>query len=120
MENTEKHIWIRFMAPVIPQTAHAMLTCIDNAVKDRCSHLHLLISSGGGSVFHGIALYNYLKGINAEVITHNFGSVDSIATVVFCAGKKRLCVPHSSFLIHPITTKKRLRESFQFSPQLFH
>lgn len=105
MENIEKHIWIRFMAPVLPQTAHAMFTCIDNAVKDKCSHLHLLISSNGGSVFHGIALYNYLKGINAEVITHNFGSVDSIATVVFCAGKQRLCVPHSSFLIHPITTQ---------------
>ncbi len=93
------------MAPVLPQTTHALFTCIDNAVKDRCSHIHLLLSSGGGSVFHGIAVYNYLKGINAEVITYNFGSVDSIATVVFCAGKERLCVPHSSFLIHPITTQ---------------
>jgi ATP-dependent Clp protease protease subunit len=33
---------------------------------------------------------------------HNTGSVDSIATVIFLAGKERHAVPHSTFLFHGI------------------
>jgi ATP-dependent Clp protease protease subunit len=46
--------------------------------------------------------YNFLKGIPAEVETHNFGSAISIALVLFCAGKKRLSVPHATFLLHGV------------------
>jgi ATP-dependent Clp protease protease subunit len=35
-------------------------------------------------------------------VTHNFGSVDSVAIVLFCAGSKRFCVPHARFLLHGI------------------
>ena len=62
----------------------------------------LLISSPGGNVFAGLSGYNFLKGIPAEVVTHNFGSADSIATVIFCAGSTRFCVPHARFLLHGI------------------
>jgi ATP-dependent protease ClpP protease subunit len=62
----------------------------------------LLISSPGGSVAAGLSLYNFLKGIPAEIETHNFGSVDSVAIVVFCAGQKRYCVPNARFLLHGI------------------
>lgn len=99
----EKNFWIRFMAPIFQNTVLALLNCIDGATKDKCTHLHLLISSGGGSVFHGVSVYNYLKGINMNVTTYNFGSADSIATILFCAGNKRICVPHSRFLIHPVS-----------------
>ncbi len=40
--------------------------------------MHLLLSSPGGSVFHGLSVYNFLKGAPFEVYTYNFGSVDII------------------------------------------
>lgn len=43
-----------------------------------------------------------MKGIPAEVVTHNFGSADSIATILYCAGTKRYCVPNARFLLHGI------------------
>jgi len=61
-----------------------------------------MISSPGGSVFHGLSLYNFLKGAPVELFTYNFGSVDSIGVVIFCAGDRRFCVPHARFLIHGV------------------
>lgn len=93
---------IRFLAPVNNQTADQLFKAIDLKINQGCKKLHLLISSPGGSVFHGLSLYNYLKGIPVEVLTYNFGSVDSIGVVIYCAGKKRFSVPHSRFLIHGV------------------
>ncbi len=93
---------IRFLAPVNNQTADQLFKAIDLKVSQGCKKLHLLISSPGGSVFHGLSLYNYIKGIPVEVYTYNFGSVDSIGVVIYCAGKKRFSVPHSRFLIHGV------------------
>src|SRR5690349_6178558 len=35
---------------------------------------------------------------------HNTGSVDSIATVIFCAGSRRYACAHSRFLFHGVAT----------------
>ncbi|WP_288521822.1 ATP-dependent Clp protease proteolytic subunit [uncultured Brachyspira sp.] len=96
-------VYIRFMAPIMPNTIKSLSQCLDQAILHRSEHIHLLISSGGGSVFHGISMYNYLKGLNINITTYNFGSADSIATVLFCAGKHRICVPNARFLIHPVS-----------------
>jgi ATP-dependent Clp endopeptidase proteolytic subunit ClpP len=93
---------IRFLAPVNNQTADQLFKAIDLKISQGCTKLHVLISSPGGSVFHGLSLYNYLRGIPIEVYTYNFGSVDSIGVVIYCAGKKRFSVPHSRFLIHGV------------------
>jgi ATP-dependent protease ClpP protease subunit len=64
--------------------------------------LYFLFSSGGGAVDSGVTLYNYLKGLPQEVIMHNVGSIDSIANVIFLAGKIRYATPASAFLLHGI------------------
>jgi ATP-dependent Clp endopeptidase proteolytic subunit ClpP len=97
-----KEAYIRFMAPVLPQTSDQLFRIIDAKIKDKCKKLHIMISSPGGSVFHGISIYNFLRGAPIEVETYNFGSVDSIGVVVFCAGKHRSSVPHARFLIHGV------------------
>lgn len=94
--------YIRFMAPVLPQTTDQLLKIVDQKIAQRCKRLHLLISSPGGSVFHGLSVYNFLRGAPIEVLTYNFGSVDSIGVVIFCAGKHRYSVPHARFLIHGV------------------
>lgn len=97
-----KEAFIRFMAPVIPNTTNNLLQIIDKKIHEKYERIHLMISSPGGSVFHGLSLYNFLKGAPFEVYTYNFGSVDSIGVVIFCAGKKRFSVPHARFLIHGV------------------
>jgi ATP-dependent Clp endopeptidase proteolytic subunit ClpP len=94
--------FIRFFAPVMPNTADMLFRAIDSKVKAKVERLYILISSPGGSVFHGLSLYNYLKGLPIEINTYNFGSVDSIGVIIYCAGKKRFSVPHSRFLIHGV------------------
>lgn len=97
-----KETYIRFMSPVIPQTTNSLLQIIDRKIQEKCERIHLMLSSPGGSVFHGLSLYNFLKGTPIEIYTYNFGSVDSIGVVVFCAGDKRFSVPHARFLIHGV------------------
>jgi len=97
-----KETYIRFMAPVIPGSINVLMKIIDEKIHQGYERLHLMLSSPGGSVFHGLSVYNYLKGAPIEVHTYNFGSVDSIGVVIYCAGSKRHCVPHARFLIHGV------------------
>jgi ATP-dependent Clp protease, protease subunit len=60
------------------------------------------VSSPGGNVFCGVSAYNVLKGSGVQITTHNFGHVDSIATLIFCAGSVRRAVPSSRLLIHDV------------------
>jgi ATP-dependent Clp protease, protease subunit len=101
-QTTRKEAYIRFMAPFDPRTSDELFRIIDAKIQQRYTRINLMISSPGGSVFHGLSIYNYLKGAPVEVYTYNFGSVDSIGVIVFCAGTKRYSVPHARFLIHGV------------------
>lgn len=90
------------MAQVNAQTSDLLFKTIDDQVTQGMSRLHLLLSTPGGSVFHGLSVHNYLRGIPIPVHTYNFGSVDSIGVVIYCAGERRYTVPHSRFLIHSV------------------
>jgi ATP-dependent protease ClpP protease subunit len=103
MPNTP--IVIKFFAPIIDVTINALMNVIDQAMKSGQTSFILLISSPGGNVFYGLSAYNYLKGIPADITTHNFGSVDSIGVVLYCAGKTRLSVPTARFLLHGISAQ---------------
>lgn len=101
MPNNEK-FYIKFFAPVIPETVAALMQIVDAKIRDGKKELGLLISTPGGDVFHGLSAYNFLKGSPIKVITHNFGSADSIGAVLYCAGEKRYSVPQARFLIHGV------------------
>ncbi len=70
--------------------------------SDKTKDLNVHIHSMGGGVYDGLAIYNYLKGLNQTVHTTSSGLVASIATVFFLAGKKetRTINKTDSFLIH--------------------
>ena len=97
-----KPVVIKFFALVIDVTINALMNAIDQKMKQGVTNFIILISSPGGSVFHGLSAYNYLKGIPATITTHNFGSVDSIGVVLYCGGLKRLSVPQARFLLHGV------------------
>jgi len=102
---TTKPVVIRFFAPVIDATVNALMNAVDQKMKQGIKEFIILISSPGGSVIHGMSAYNYLKGLPASVTTHNFGSVDSIGIVLYCAGSKRLSVPQARFLFHGVNVQ---------------
>jgi ATP-dependent Clp protease protease subunit len=108
-----KPVVIKFFAPIIDVTINALMNAIDNKLKQGVSQFIILISSPGGSVMHGLSAYNYLKGLPVTIVTHNFGSVDSIGVVVFCGGGTRLSVHQARFLLHGVSAgfqNERLEE----------
>lgn len=96
----DKTTYIKFFGGVDEANVKAIMATVEQKLKEGVTRVVLLISSPGGNVFAGITLYNFLKGIPAEVVTHNIGSTNSIAAALFCAGDLRLSVPHAVFLIH--------------------
>ena len=88
---TQNTIYIKFFAAVDGNSSNALMNLVDQYVHQKYQRVVLLISSPGGSVFHGLSIFNYLSGIPVEVETHNFGSVDSIGVTIFSAGKQQYC-----------------------------
>ncbi len=96
------NFYIKFFAPVVPDSVNALMQAVDRKMAQGAKSLTLLISSPGGDVFQGLTAYNYLKGLPLDITSQNFGSLDSIGTVLFCAGTHRLCVPQARFLLHGV------------------
>ena len=94
--------YIRLTAPITPNSTERLFQIIDQKYKSGVDKLHLLLSTPGGSVAHGISIYNYLRGLPIEIITCNIGTVDSIGVIIYCAGEMRISVPNARFFLHPI------------------
>ena len=94
--------YVKFYAPVTSNTAIQLQQIVEQLLRQGLTKLHLLLSTPGGSVHDGISSYNFLKGLPIEVCTYNFGSVDSIGVVLFCAGRQRFSVQNARFLLHPV------------------
>ncbi len=90
------------MGDVNDQTAITFVNHVESELRNGVKKFRIIISSPGGWVNSGISIHNYLKGIPASVETVNFGIVDSISVVIFCAGQRRISVPNARFLIHDI------------------
>ena len=101
-DNTKKTVYINFKGAVNASSANPLIEHVTQKLGEGYNRFIVLISSNGGSVFDGISVYNFLKGVPAVVETHAYGSVDSIASVIFCAGGLRLSVPNCRFLLHDI------------------
>lgn len=98
----KKKSYINLISPINSENVQRLINVIRNKLRNGFETFTIIISSPRGDVNSGITAYNFLKGIPAEVITHNIGIVHSIAVVIFCAGSKRHCSPNSQFLIHGI------------------
>jgi len=94
--------FVSFSAEINPNTTEALIAGISNLANHGVKQVHLLLSTPGGSVMHGITLYNTLRGLPIELTTHNVGNVDSIGAVIFLAGKRRYACAHSTFMFHGV------------------
>ena len=104
--------FIKFYAQVNQNTVVQLQRQVEQSLLQGMKTLHLLLSTPGGNVHDGISIYNLLKGLPIEINTYNFGSVDSIGVVMFCAGVNRYSVPHARFLLHPVAMQVLVSQAF--------
>ncbi len=62
----------------------------------------MYIDSPGGSVYHGLFIYDTMQSISADVRTYACGITASMGAVLLAAGThgKRFALPNSRILIH--------------------
>jgi ATP-dependent Clp protease, protease subunit len=84
-------------------TENKFLSIMEGKLAAGATEAHILIASPGGFVDPAFSIYNFLRGIPIPVTTHNYGNVDSIATVIYSAGKTRFAMRQCRFLIHAVT-----------------
>jgi ATP-dependent Clp protease protease subunit len=93
--------------------------------------VHLYISSPGGEVYSGFAIYDAMQMIEAPVYTYAVGMTASMGTALLAAGAKghRYALPHATMHMHPATSGARgytedvrvaFREQERLQTQLFH
>lgn len=104
----------------IPQTSSVYISLTNNINTHSCQTLlstimnirlqnsklkevHLLLSTNGGNVNDGIAIFNILRSLPLIVHTYNVGKIDSIGNVVFLAGEKRYTLTTASFMLHGVS-----------------
>lgn len=68
--------------------------------QDDTEPIKVLISSGGGSVVHGLAEYDAIVSSKAPVWTYCIGTAYSMAAILFAAGKKRMILRNSKVMLH--------------------
>ncbi len=73
---------------------------IDDMKAHKGKDAHVFINSPGGSVFDGVAIYNFLKSNFANVTTEVIGLAASIASIIFLAGSRRVQNDGTFLMIH--------------------
>lgn len=73
---------------------------IDKIAHSEAKEIDVYISSYGGDVSEGLAIYNALKQSNAKVTTYCLSFACSIASVIFMAGTERKMSESSLLMIH--------------------
>ena len=108
--------YISFSAEIVPKTTEALIAVCGEQANKRVETVYLMLSTPGGSVMHGLNLYNVLKAFPFKLITHNVGNVDSIGNAIFLAGEERYACPSSTFMFHGVgfdaKSGQRLEEKF--------
>lgn len=66
--------------------------------------LTVVLNSGGGDVWAGLAIYNELRELDAEIVIRVDGLAASIASVIAMAGDKIIMSPGSMMMIHKPST----------------
>lgn len=94
--------YLSFTSDVNPASAKALLTACAQCASAGIKEVHLLLSTPGGDVREGMALYNIMRGMPFELTTHNVANVDSIGNVIFLAGKHRYATSSATFMFHGV------------------
>lgn len=79
---------------------------IEQGVEYKREPINLYITTAGGEVEQGLALYDCIKQSKTSVYTYALGKCYSIGLPIFLAGKKRFCYDNTIFMYHQISVKE--------------
>lgn len=103
MKKTDNSADIYIFGDIVPwkwddsdTTSYDLATQIKALPEDASITIH--INSNGGDLKEGLGIYNVLKGRNVTTICEGFAA--SSASVIFCAGSKRVMNAASLLFIH--------------------
>ena len=106
-------VYVSFSAEINPNTTESLIGVMANCANEQVKQVYLLLSTPGGNVREGFNLYNVLRGMPFELITHNTGNVDSIGNAIFLAGSKRYATQHSTFMFHGVGFTAQQQQRFE-------
>jgi ATP-dependent Clp protease protease subunit len=98
-----KPFYVNLQAQITQDVANKFLAVMESKIAAGATEAYVAIASPGGFLDPAFAVYNFLRGIPIPVTTHNYGHVDSVATLIYTAGKTRLATRQCRFLIHGLT-----------------
>ena len=73
---------------------------VKRAIENASGQITIEIDSPGGEAWEGLKIYDYLKQQKKTIKTVNVGLCASAATLIYCAGDKRLAYENSVFMRH--------------------
>lgn len=95
-------VYLSFSSVLNDATAQQLAGHLGKFHNENVEHLVLALNTPGGSVDHGLMIYQLLRGLSFRLTTFNIGAVNSIGNAIFLAGDERLAVPEGSFLFHGV------------------
>lgn len=93
---------ILFGVAITPESAKALSRLLVQLHQAGAKRVTVAMNSPGGNVAAGVSLYNALRAMPFDIVTHNIGNVDSISNVVFLGGRERYVCPASTFMFHGV------------------
>ncbi len=97
----KKTAYFGFTGVIDSNGATKICSAFNHAVNNHYDAVYLCMSSLGGYIADGVYMYNHIRALPLDITIHNTGNISSIAVAVFLAAQRRLCSPHSLFMIHP-------------------
>lgn len=96
-----------FTSPIVNETIEPCMEVLTHWLDVSNDPITIAINSGGGSVFSGFALYDFIVEhvANGSIInTTSYGCSASMAGVLLQAGKERSMRPNAYLMIHEVQT----------------
>jgi ATP-dependent protease ClpP protease subunit len=101
-ESNSPIFYTRLVGMVEDKTVRDVMRDIDHANShDHIREIRLTISSKGGWLYDGFALYDHIKASEKPVDIIAEGYCMSAGVMILQTGRKRISRPHTIFMVHP-------------------
>lgn len=93
--------YVSFSSSLKVESTEALIEAAAGLAGEKVGRLVLCLSCFGGNFDRAVSLYNTLRAMPLQLVTHNVGNVGSAANVLFLAGEERFASPQAVFFFHP-------------------
>ena len=92
--------FIGFNAALDRKASEQLVSVCGEAMRNGYSAITLCITSVGGLLDFAYYAFNILEAMPLKIVTHNIGTVQSAANLIFLCGDERYSAEGCSFLFH--------------------